>query len=282
VAGSVAMRAVTLHDPRQMLLDDVLDRFMPDVKEKKFYRRRVLGDKKSLSIPGDYPEQLVTDLKELPPRPTFSPRTTQSMPGSPRGKNRVDRVSGESKAGGSPHHIKDRVGVIGGRNRTVQINSGTKTLEATMKSIQPKLKDATPLTLTTKKKGEEEDDEARSRKPSRAGSSRGDDGMNEHELFSLQLMMGLNEDNLVALKQAFAKFRNELDVYEFVAVMLEHVGHMGSGLNDMDDDTDDDDDDDDDEGPEPPKPPRRRRRRRRRIVEHHHHHPSSRLLFSYM
>ena len=124
------MRAVTLHDPRQMLLDDVLDRFMPDVKEKKFYRRRVLGDKKSLSIPGDYPEQLVTDLKELPPRPTFSPRTTQSMPGSPRGKNRVDRVSGESKAGGSPHHIKDRVGVIGGRNRTVQINNGTKTLEA--------------------------------------------------------------------------------------------------------------------------------------------------------
>ena len=39
----------------------------------------------------------------------------------------------------------------------------------------------------------------------------------------LDLMMGLNSENLATLKQQFAKYRNSLTVAEFVAVMKEHL-----------------------------------------------------------
>ena len=37
--------------------------------------------------------------------------------------------------------------------------------------------------------------------------------------------MSLNSENLVSLKRAFVKYRNELDVFAFVSVMRQHVAH---------------------------------------------------------
>eukprot|EP00966_Prymnesium_polylepis_P271505 6272890-Prymnesium_polylepis.2 len=38
-------------------------------------------------------------------------------------------------------------------------------------------------------------------------------------------MMRLNSENLVRLKQQFAKYRDELDVHEFCHVMQQHLAH---------------------------------------------------------
>ena len=50
-------------------------------------------------------------------------------------------------------------------------------------------------------------------------------GATAHEAFTLELMMMLNLDNLARLKQQFAKYRDNLDVHEFIDAMRQHLPH---------------------------------------------------------
>ena len=63
-------------EDRTLLLDDVLERFMPDKKERDLIRTRVLGVNKRV-----FPEQTIGALKVIPERPRFSERMGQSLMG---------------------------------------------------------------------------------------------------------------------------------------------------------------------------------------------------------
>ena len=95
-------------------------------------------------------------------------------------------------------------------------------LHATTTSVQPVFRETKSIELGHDGTGrsEEEHERAADRVPEAS-----DD-------FTLDLIMLMNSENLVSLKQQFAKFRNELDVYQFVSVMQQNLPHAALSQND--------------------------------------------------
>ena len=98
--------------------------------------------------------------------------------------------------------------------------AGKAELQATTASVQPICREVKPLEI------------AKDDWPAGAefeGQSKHDDGEDaETSDFTRDLMMTLDQDNLAWLKQQFAKFSDELDVCEFVAVMQSHLPHVAA------------------------------------------------------
>ena len=101
-----------------------------------------------------------------------------------------------------------------------------KIAEASRSSVQPVLRDSKPLEFGRPHRGEEppEEEVKDSAAPAEPSIDKG---------FTLDLMMMLDHENLATLKKQFAKFRNELDLFEFVAVMQQTLPHPTLSIKDQ-------------------------------------------------
>ena len=222
-----------------------------DVLEYCKQQRELHG---SRAAPTQFPVLACSPLKPIPPRTRFSSgrsslpgtagrpdtaatTTTSCGPGGGGGAaaSGVERSSirtprepsgGASGGGGARGHTPSVF--TGGRGRVARVRDGKAMLQATSASVQPMFREVMPVSVAASEAehaaGEEaaaaaeEDEEA-------AAASGDETDAHLRAEFALDLMMSLNSENLASLKQQFAKYGNELDVYEFVSVMEQHLPH---------------------------------------------------------
>ena len=143
-----------------LLLDEVLDRFMPDKEDRDLYRDRVTASR-------IFPTQIVTDLV---PAPTRIPSTRDFLPGEPNSPRTEGStalppplnmgspcVGHEQPERSSRAAISDSGGsaacampssFIAGKSRTKRVRDGKALLEATISSAAPTFREAIPLQLS--------------------------------------------------------------------------------------------------------------------------------------
>ena len=201
------------------LLDDVIQRFVVDKKEHATMRERYTSQTQARVLP----VQKIGELKALPERPS---RTAQNraLGGHSPGLQR-DPSSG--RPGGkkvlSKLQTEETPGIfVAGHQRSSRIRDGKAVLHATTTSVQPVFREIKPIELghDGTVRSEEEHERATDRV------------LEASDDFTLDLIMLMNSENLVSLKQQFAKFRNELDVYQFVSVMQQNLPHAALSTND--------------------------------------------------
>ena len=214
----------SLNDKRLALLDDVIQRFT-DKQEHLEMRAKVAGT----HTPRELPVQKLGKIKEVSDRGPrrlelldLGPGASTSLPG---GSSRDAAPLGRPKPKRPPKALDLGPGAFtGGQGRTARIRDGKAILAATMTSTQPIFRELKPIelarpagsVLARKHADADEADVGRDEGGAHErGSSSGD--------FTMDLMMTMDSDNLGWLKRQFAKFRDELDIYQFVAVMRKHI-----------------------------------------------------------
>ena len=182
---------------RLALLDDVLERFLPDAQERRSLRDRFLGNNKRA-----LPQQILGDIKEVPARPRFTDRMMSpgdgGSPSSSRGGLRLNSSRKSNSIGARLSHEGEM-----DRGPATKVRDGKAMLQATSASVAPTLRDTKPLELAA----DDAHDDADSDSHPDSGGGDGDGGSSD---FTLDLMMGLDQESLASLKQHFGKFRNEV------------------------------------------------------------------------
>ena len=224
-----------LKNPKEALLDDVLERFLPDKKERELLRDRTLK-----SSPRVFPVQKIYEPATVEPRPkSRSQRGFGALPGSSGGsRDHPGASSGASaslSAGGTAaakaKKAKEKDNSVGAilsaRTRSTRVCGGKLMLQATTASAQPVCREIKPIEYAAHAPPQPADEDEGN------GQGGGGDGPmeradSETDDFTRDLMMTMDNETLALLKQQFSKYRNELDVYEFVSVMTSHLPYAAT------------------------------------------------------
>ena len=202
-------------DKKLHLLDEVIQRFT-DKQEHAEMRARVAGTASPRTLP-------VQKLGMIMPVYERTPRVTERMQSLPGGGGSSSQMVG--RPGGKPKRPQKSYDNIpgaftGGGARSTRVKDGKAELVATMSSTQPVFRELKSFELARPAGSIL----ARDRYDTYDAKDRSEEGEGQGKKdFTMELMMTMDSDNLGWLKREFAKFRDELDIYQFVYTMQQHI-----------------------------------------------------------